>query len=680
MRFQVTNHITHETREVRVPNEVVTIGCDDDCAIVVAGPRIAEVHVTIKPDNGRLFVEAAGETKIAKSETPLQEQVELAYGQDIHIPCYSIRAIESKSDADLCDVAEDSSTDLAQRASGSRGRLIECCVLSVDMAHFARIQDAYVALLSGMGIDDAAARLYAEILKIFQNGVSNGTGGKVDLESVMLEEIKGDEAVLRFDSVGDAHAAAVGILKEAEAHNQQYRGRPLTQQEIMMRCFRVGLAWGTLEKCSDGSYAGPLLAAAKRLQEGGKHEAKRIEINHTGEVRICAETYQRLEQEHTQLYGGQQGIPGKASDNSTGLWQGHRYRVAPVAPWEDAEQQQNTPIVVNPDFPKIGPDAPKCFVVSPLDGNDPRILEVYERLIVPACADAGFDAQPAEKIGKHSRRTPGSDRLEAIKEQLRNAPMVVAYLGSPSPSYNINVIFEIGFRLAMQKPIVLISESPKIADGQMPSIDALLPFHLKTRNVLVLPESEPAGSMLDVLTQEIETASSRQTIEWKLPHAVAEVMIYGDGESEDKLTYVSPAAGALFHIKQNDSLMSMITRMQEQMPIAQQGPFFQEQQQLIDAIEDATRKGVFMHTQQTRDIPRATVPMVLPSLDSSGDLQGYSAHLPIIVKYSRQKGATRLRVLYLDVMSRTEKREDGVFVCDLSKDQQWISSQDAMGE
>lgn len=695
MKLTLVDHILLETRELLVDGEQVTIGRGGACIVRLEHQGIADEHVTIFSHNGRLFLEAKAPTKIANQEQPLRQKVPLSVGDDVQLPGYSIRAaLPGGNGLDVTAPIEGGVNAHDARAALSHAapvaapprrapRQAECCVLNVDMAHFARIQQAYVAHYSRRpltAIDgsvvmvDGAAMLQNEIRRLFERGVQKACGHGVTMSSIILGQIKGDEALLRFDSAEEAHLAAVAILDEAEEHNQEYRLVVPEIRDMNMRCFRVGIAWGALEACSDGTVAGEVLSASKRLQEGGEHaaEGEYIRVRSTGEIRICPGTYQRLPKALRRLYGGAQDIPGKASDNSGGTWPGHRYRVKDAAPWENLDDE--TPIRENPDFPRKPVRREKCFVVSPLDPDDARVTEVYEQLIVPGCLAAGFEAQPAEKIGKSSRRTPGGDRLSAIKEQLRNAPMVVAYLGDPSAGYNINVIFEVGFRLAMQKPIVLVSESPPAGRGRSQGIDDLLPFHLKTKNVLVLPPDAPVASMAEILREEIQVARSRRRMNWKLPHAVAEVVIYGDDDKEDRLTYVSEAAERLFGVKKNDTLMRMITSLQEHMPEAQQGPFFQEQQKLIDAIEEATRRGVFMRSRQSRDIPRATVPILLPARDKKDELLGFTAHLPIIVRYSRQKGATRLRVLYLDVTSRTQKCPDGYFVCDLAGPNDYLDS------
>ena len=41
-------------------------------------------------------------------------------------------------------------------------------------------------------------------------------------------------------------------------------------------------------------------------------------------------------------------------------------------------------------------------MISPIDPNDPRIADVFENLIVPACREAGFEPRRADHIAARS--------------------------------------------------------------------------------------------------------------------------------------------------------------------------------------------------------------------------------------------------------------------------------------
>src|SRR5205814_5478054 len=100
---------------------------------------------------------------------------------------------------------------------------------------------------------------------------------------------------------------------------------------------------------------------------------------------------------------------------------------------------------------------------------------VYERLIQPACARTSV---------KPVRSTDVSgNRDAAISNGLASAPMVIAYLGVP-PAWNTNVVLELGYRLAIGRPLIILSEPD--ASGQTPDYQKLLPFQLIYQNVLTL--------------------------------------------------------------------------------------------------------------------------------------------------------------------------------------------------
>lgn len=71
--------------------------------------------------------------------------------------------------------------------------------------------------------------------------------------------------------------------------------------------------------------------------------------------------------------------------------------------------------------------------------------EVFESLIKPAAEAAGFDVQTANK--------DGSDVIQStIINELMDAELVIADLTDHNP----NVLFELGFRMAQEKPVAII--------------------------------------------------------------------------------------------------------------------------------------------------------------------------------------------------------------------------------
>lgn len=95
-------------------------------------------------------------------------------------------------------------------------------------------------------------------------------------------------------------------------------------------------------------------------------------------------------------------------------------------------------------------DGRSCFVIMPFSerlSERPKGFfdEVFESLIKPAAEAAGFDVQTANK--------DGSDVIQStIINELMDAELVIADLTDHNP----NVLFELGFRMAQEKPVAII--------------------------------------------------------------------------------------------------------------------------------------------------------------------------------------------------------------------------------
>jgi hypothetical protein len=91
-----------------------------------------------------------------------------------------------------------------------------------------------------------------------------------------------------------------------------------------------------------------------------------------------------------------------------------------------------------------------CFVIMPFserlsERSKGFFDEVFESLIKPAAEAAGFDVQTANK--------DGSDVIQStIINELMDAELVIADLTDHNP----NVLFELGFRMAQEKPVAII--------------------------------------------------------------------------------------------------------------------------------------------------------------------------------------------------------------------------------
>lgn len=107
----------------------------------------------------------------------------------------------------------------------------------------------------------------------------------------------------------------------------------------------------------------------------------------------------------------------------------------------------------------------KCFVIMPLAERDGvrstgYFKEVYESLIKPAVVAAGFGAETALRTG--------SDLIHStIINELSDADMVLADLTDHNP----NVLFELGLRMAENKPVAIIKSDDT---GRIFDVDNLL--------------------------------------------------------------------------------------------------------------------------------------------------------------------------------------------------------------
>jgi len=120
-----------------------------------------------------------------------------------------------------------------------------------------------------------------------------------------------------------------------------------------------------------------------------------------------------------------------------------------VAPWDGSNGQQGEASTITLATPAQGGDK-LCFVVMPFEEHDDRhapgfFSEVIGSLITPAAQAAGFIVRSANR--------QGSDVIQStIVNDLLRADLVVADLTEHNP----NVLFELGMRMAIDKPVALI--------------------------------------------------------------------------------------------------------------------------------------------------------------------------------------------------------------------------------
>lgn len=454
-------------------------------------------------------------------------------------------------------------------------------------------------------------------------------------------DFTGDGGIFIFDSVEAAHEIAANILEVAEEESATGRKEEV---EEAMRCFRVGIAHGDLQQDREGKPTGLVIAVAKRLESGGC----------TGEVRISPEAYRQLPQDAKRLYGGPEPILAKEHDGHGGKMMGHRRKVKLPAPWEEEQYQQPAS---NPDFVaqvqavRVLQD---CFVISPIDDRNPRIVDVFTNLITPACEKLGFKARRADQI-------PGGERMTVITKYLSSAPIAVAYLGQPAPHWNADVMLEVGYRFATQRPLVMISEPPLAnEDGRIPSFTKLLPFHLAHKTVIEV--GAKVQSTVDRLVEEMTVArESISELDWKWVHPVME---YSFANARDvQMMQTSPQARELFDLPAvtgPQDVEEMRRKNRERFVQTQFNFFREEQWEIIRRIRDAD---MFQTEDAQRLVPSAHVPVILKDAPLvNGKPTGY---LPVVVRHANRDGKVYLQTLYLKVSASLRQDPRGHWACDL---------------
>jgi hypothetical protein len=98
-------------------------------------------------------------------------------------------------------------------------------------------------------------------------------------------------------------------------------------------------------------------------------------------------------------------------------------------------------------------ELPVCFVMMPITdppGYPPgHFKHVFEDLLAPACARAGYQAVRADQI-----RPTNLIHVDVLRKTIES-PMGLCDLSSHNP----NVLFELGLRLAFEKPVLLVRDS-----------------------------------------------------------------------------------------------------------------------------------------------------------------------------------------------------------------------------
>lgn len=143
----------------------------------------------------------------------------------------------------------------------------------------------------------------------------------------------------------------------------------------------------------------------------------------------------------------------------------------------EEDEDQFGPSVVKPTVTMGEPRAKtnlKAFVIMPFVEKDERrpkgfFSEVLRSLVTPAGVEAGFRVETANR--------QGSDLIQStIINDLMDADLVIADLTDHNP----NVLFELGIRMANEKPVALIKAS---GTGRIFDVDNMLRVHEYSANL-----------------------------------------------------------------------------------------------------------------------------------------------------------------------------------------------------
>jgi hypothetical protein len=144
----------------------------------------------------------------------------------------------------------------------------------------------------------------------------------------------------------------------------------------------------------------------------------------------------------------------------------------------------------------------KAFVIMPfVERNEKRpagfFKEVLDSLLIPAGIEAGFTVETANK--------QGSDVIQStIINELLEADLVITDLTDHNP----NVLFELGMRMAIDKPVALIKSNDT---GKIFDVDNMLRVHEYNQNLWKSTIEKDVPDLIEHFKAAWENRSSEQT-------------------------------------------------------------------------------------------------------------------------------------------------------------------------
>lgn len=197
-----------------------------------------------------------------------------------------------------------------------------------------------------------------------------------------------------------------------------------------------------------------------------------------------------------------------------------------------------------------------------------RAERMMKRLIVPACKKTGYDAIRADQF-------PTQSILEPIVSALATSPLVIADLGRPP--WNVNVLVEVGFRLATGRPVVFLADVEPVPND--------LPLHLQGRRILPIDCEEPTAAHVSSLCDYIKH-QQQEMYGWKSHYPIFEFKVPQGSAADASFVFANQAAVELYGLSNLDELLAMSVceadaRLKRYMPVKHRKAFAADQDKLF---------------------------------------------------------------------------------------------------
>lgn len=171
-------------------------------------------------------------------------------------------------------------------------------------------------------------------------------------------------------------------------------------------------------------------------------------------------------------------------------------------PLDDGSAKLSSSTIIVGEAKKGAKGKLKAFVIMPFsEKNDKRaegfFKEVLDGLIIPAGIEAGFTVETANK--------QGSDVIHStIINDLLEADLVIADLTDHNP----NVLFELGVRMAVDKPVALIKSKDT---GRIFDVDNMLRVYEYNQNLWKSTIEKDVPNLTDHFKAAWDNRTSEQT-------------------------------------------------------------------------------------------------------------------------------------------------------------------------